>query len=394
MLALLFFAVVAGASAQSLANPQRLPALWKSFEKPPKEKRFDCSIQSVGPRLNFGFRFQTGYVVEVPLRQYAGLGRQRWAAVLRVTPESDEREPAWFVTRMRMAAVPENTKAAAEFAGAFLVGEGRYRVDLLVVDDRERVCTRGWNIRAKLSDDVRGVRPGLPPGAADDISLRRWGNQTANAAAGDARFDVSILLHAAATWPGRVRLRGYDRMLLMSTLVSLLERLPVRKVRLTLFNMDSQKELYHTDSLSAGSFREAVEALNGLETGVVDYSTLQKRAGHLDLVSDLLNREMGAKEPPDAVIFLGPLARWTGRVADEALPEREGERPVYNIQLRPWRLRASVLPDTISRAVRRLGGRTKPVYSPEDFAEAIQEVERLLQQKGGKSGAGATTDRD
>jgi hypothetical protein len=381
MLAVLLLLIAVSASGQTLANPTRLPEHWKTFERRPPEKRLSCQIQPLQPQLNFGFRFQTGYVAEVPLRQYAGKGRQRWAAVMRVTPESEERDPVWFVARMRLAAVPENTKVSAEFGGAFLVGEGKYRVEMLLVDDQERVCTKSWTIRARLSDEVREIRPGLAPGVADDISLRRSGGRTPGTGETEPRFNVSVLLHAAATTPGRVRLRGFDRMLLMSALASMLERLPIRNVRLTVFNMDAQKELFHTEELSTASFRDAAEALNGLELGVVDYGTLQNRGGHLDLVSELLNRELGARDPPDAVVFLGPLARWTGRVADEALPEREGRRLVYNIQLRPWRAaRAGLLPDTIARAVRRLGGRTKQVYSPEDFAEAIQELERLLEK--------------
>jgi hypothetical protein len=173
-------------------------------------------------------------------------------------------------------------------------------------------------------------------------------------------------------------------MLLLSALTSLVERLPVRNVRLSVFSMDKQTEICHTPDLSFQTFRQAVEALERVELGTVDYGTLKNRTGHVDLLSDLLNRELAADDPPDAVVFLGPVAHYSERVISEALPERLGTRPIYYVQLRPFRLAFGILSDSITNTVRRLGGRTKQVYSPEDFAEAIQELERLLQTTRGR----------
>jgi hypothetical protein len=362
------------ASGQLVANPNRLPERWKSFEKPAAENRLKCRIEPIQPRLNYGFRFQAGYGIELPLRQYASRALSA-AVVIRVTPEAEEREPVWLVARVRIPRVP-NTKATAEFGGAYLIGEGKYRVDMQLIDDQNRICVRSWNMRAKLSDDVREVRPGMPAGAVDDISLRRWSRQPEAGA-----YNVSVLVHAAAMMPTRVRLRRYDRMLLMSALVSMLERLPLRNVRLTIFSMDRQEEVYHVDELSGESFRRAVDALNALELGLVDYSTLKNRGGETDLVAAMINREFAAKDRPDAVVVLGPLARWTRRVEEESLPDALRAAPIYYVQLRPWRMMSGLQPDTITRLVRKLGGRTKAVYSPEDFAEAIRELERLLARR-------------
>jgi hypothetical protein len=372
---LLISLVALTVSAQTIADPAKIPEQWKSFERR-GEAKLACRVHPIQPRLNLGFRFQTGYSIEIPMRQYSGAGHW-WSIVFRVTPEANEREPVWFISRKR---IPPGAgpKVIAEFGGAYLVGEGRYKVDMLLVDDSDRVCSTGWKMRAKLNDQVRNARPGMPPGAVDDLSLRRSRHYPSLGEGEEARYNVSILMHAAATLPNRVRLQSYDRMLLMSALSSILERLPVRNVRLTIFNLDQQKELYHTAGISGASFHDAIDSLNGLELGTVDYSTLQNRTGHVDLVSDLLQRELAAKDRPDLIVFLGPLAHWTGRVADEQLPSGNIP-PVYNIQLRPWRFSSTGLhADTIESTVRKLGGRTKQVYSPQDFAEAIQEVERIL----------------
>lgn len=385
--ALLALLVIFCASGQTVADPDRIPERWKMFKSDPSFAKLKCRVHPVQPRLNLGFRFQAGYSIEIPMEQYSGTGHW-WSVIFRVTPQANERDPVWFVSRRRIP--PTNgQKALAEFGGAYLVGEGQYKVDMLLVDDSDRVCSTGWKMRAKLNEEVRNARPGLPPGAVDDLSLRRSRYSPARQTGEDTHYKVSILMHAASTFPNRVRLQGYDRMLLVSALSSLLERLPVRSVRLTIFNLDQQKELYRTAELSGSSFQEAIEAVNDLELGTVDYGTLQNRTGHIDLVSDLLHRELAMNDRPDLVIFLGPLGHWTGRVSDEQLPSGNLP-PVYNIQLRPWRyLPSGLLPDLIERTVRRLGGRTKQVYSPEDFAESIQDIERLLNkssaERGGRS---------
>jgi hypothetical protein len=370
---LLLVAAALAASAQSIVPPERLRERWRTLQRLPGEEKLQCRVRTIQPSLNLAFRFQTGYSVEVPMRQYQGKGHW-WAAVLRVTPKSAEREPVWLVARLRIPPVPD-TKATGEFTGSYLVGEGEYRVDMLLIDDSNRVCTAEWNIRAKLKDKVREVRPGLPPGVVDDLSLRRSSRMRPGGTE-EGRHDVSILVHAAAAIPGRMRMRGYDRMLLLSALSSLVERLPVRKVRLTVFSMDKQQEVYHTPDLSLETFREAMDALNRLELGTVDYSTLTNRKGHVDLVSELLERELATD--PDAVIFIGPVARWTEKLAAEDTAKRV---PSYYIQLRPFRMAHGLQPDTLARTVRQLGGRTKEVYSPEDFAEAIQALEALLEKR-------------
>ena len=307
----------------------------------------------------------------MPLRRFAG-GKAQWlSAVLRVTPDTaTPANPVWMVSRVRLPAEAP-AKASAEFGGGFVVGEGKYRVDLLIVDEQNRGCVQHWSIQAKLSNEVRQVTPGMPAGAVDDISLRRW--RTPGRATEPVR-DISVLLPAAPMSPNRVRLRGWDRMMLMGALVSMLERLPLRTVRLTVFNLERQQVVYATPDLTSESFREAMDALNGLELGQVDYATLENRGGHLALMAELLRKEAGAN--PDAVVVLGPVSRLQQAVPEEALPA--GLARIYNVQLRPFRMLAGLAADTVSRAVRKLGGRTKEVYTPDDFAAAIRELEQML----------------
>ena len=52
-----------------------------------------------------------------------------------------------------------------------------------------------------------------------------------------------------------------DRILLLGTLASLLERVPTTSVRLVVFNLDQQRELYRQDGFSTPGFNEVARSL-------------------------------------------------------------------------------------------------------------------------------------
>jgi hypothetical protein len=101
--------------------------------------------------------------------------------------------------------------------------------------------------------------------------------------------------------------------------------------------MDQQNEIYHTAALSEASFKGAVEALNTFEAGLVNYRVVQRPAGHVDLITRLLQREVTS--PADAIIVLGPVARWTDPLSDQSLPALAEGRRFYYIQLQAGRRR-------------------------------------------------------
>src|SRR5581483_1060047 len=86
----------AGANAQYIVNPNRLSAQMRNFEWRPDDQPLSCWVGSLRPTLNFGFRFQSGFVVRVPMNQYRGKGH-RWTVLVRVTPEAGQ--PVYFASR-------------------------------------------------------------------------------------------------------------------------------------------------------------------------------------------------------------------------------------------------------------------------------------------------------
>jgi len=126
------------AFGQSLVEPERIPSVRQFFEVASSAPQLRCEISPIRPSLNFGFRFEAGYTVTIPLAQLRGSGHGLNMHV-QVTPSG--REPVYLVQTGVLPEVPE-TKADGVTGGAFIVGEGTYDVAILVEDDLHRSCRR------------------------------------------------------------------------------------------------------------------------------------------------------------------------------------------------------------------------------------------------------------
>ena len=319
----LLLLVSEGALAQMVLDPARLSPRMRSMESSWNEKPLDCSVTPIKPSLNFAFRIEAGFTVRVPMNQFFGPGHG-WVILTRITPQAGDRKPVYLGSRTSLPDVPK-TKIEAEIGGGYLVGEGKYDVRWMLIDDQERSCHKDWTIDAHLTRAERDARVGMQPNSVDAFSLRGY-HGAAPAHDDSPPFRVTILMHAAPLSPRRTRLRATDQMLLIGSLSALLERLPTRSVRMVAFNLDQQKEIYRRDNFTADSIQQVWHALNRLELNLVDYRTLLNRHGHIDLLADLVHRELHAEEPSDAVVILGPVARSIDKPERDAV-EKPARRP-------------------------------------------------------------------
>jgi hypothetical protein len=359
--------------AQSLVEPARIPAsLAAAFTANPVEQPLRCEVTPVQPALDFRFRFQAGYSVNVPMEQYLG-PKHGWAIFTRVTPP-DSKPAVYLVSRVRLPDVPP-TKVKIDTFGGFLVGPGRYHVEWALFDDQDRVCRKDWNIEAKLSHSEHNVKLDIPPATVADFGGNGLPPQT-RARADALAFRLTILLHAAPISPHRTQLRVNDRILLMSTLASLAGTVPALSVRLAVFNLDKQRILFNQDDFTLASLGRVAQALNDMELDAIDYHTLQNPTGHIDLLSDLINRELASPKPSDAVVFLGPASRYIDKMPPAAVDATAAKLRFFYFQYRPLRMRGPMLPDSITHAVEQVKGRLIHITSPGEFANAIVQLER------------------
>jgi len=361
-----------GMFAQGLADPAKIPPqLASAFRAAPTEQILRCEVTPEQPVLDFSFHFQSGYSVNVPMEQYLGPNHV-WVIFTRVTPVDGK--PAYLAARVRLPDVPPN-KIRTDTFGGFLVGPGRYKIEWAMYDDQDRVCRKEWNIEAKLKRSERNVKLDIAPGVVSDFAGRGLSPQ--KRAPDDAPpFRLTILLHAAPMSPRRTQMRINDRNLLMSTLASLAGGVPAISVRLAVFNLDKQRILFSQDDFKLASLGLVSQALNNMELDAIDYRTLQNRTGHIDLLSELINRELTSPQPSDAVVFLGPASRYVDKIPPPAADAAAAKLRFFYFQYRPLQLRGPMLPDSITNAIGRVKGRLIHITSPADFANAILQLER------------------
>ena len=400
-------ALTISAFGQSLVEPERVAAMRQAFEAAVSAPRLRCQISPVRPALSFGFRFQNGYTIDTPLAQFLGSGHGLTVHT-RVTAEG--REPVYLTQTEALPAVPE-TKLEVETAGTFVVGEGKYGLEVLVEDDLHRFCRGAWQIQARRTGSERQLKPTTPPGAVEELSA--GGPLLPDPKSPRLDFSskriarLTILVHAAPLSPNLSQLQPTDVQRLVDSLSSLLRELPAQKTRLIAFNLDQRAVIFRTEGFEANQMDELTAALNHLELGLVDYRTLRERPEPIDLLLGLVQAELRDPKPPDALIVLGPRTRMLDDVPAVAVGKRPAVGPpIFGLQYRfnrplvpgqgpysggslgpvpsrpgplraggerlPGKLQPPAAVDTIERLVSRLKGQTIPIRTPHDLADAIQ----------------------
>lgn len=371
------------AHAQSILSPARIRNLLHLLEPAPNDRPLACAVTQLKPSLNYSFRFQAGYTVSLPMNEVQGSGHTL-AMLVRITP--DGKPPVYLGNHFRLPAIPK-IKGDMSLGGAYLLGEGNYSVRWVMADETGRVCRKNWRTDVKLSRGERGVHVAIGPGIVTDLSGR--GLRRAKADANDARpLRLTVLMHAAPMSPRRMRMRPTDTMTLISSLSSLLEHVSTTSVRLVVFNLDQQKELYRQDDFTLNSLNQVFSSVNHMELGLVDVQVLENRRGHVDLISDMVNQEIRSQPPSDAVVFLGPMARFEDKIPRQSLEKAAGAVPqFFYFQVRPFfaggrgfppgATPPSGLPDSINSAISRLNGKVIVIHSPGDLAKAISRLEHL-----------------
>ncbi len=202
---LIFTPVMMGANTGRCQTSTTLNLV--KFAAQPDDRPLRCEVTPVKPALDFSFRFQTGFSINVPMEQYFGPGHA-WTFVARVSPEHGA--PAYLAARISVCPTFPITTVKTDTSGGFLVGAGRYKVDWVMYDDEGRVCRHQWKIEAKLSHGERHVEPAIPANTVTDV-LQKPASPHSPPAPGDAPpFRLTVLLHAAPFSPRRLHLRSYE----------------------------------------------------------------------------------------------------------------------------------------------------------------------------------------
>jgi hypothetical protein len=334
-----------------------------------------CSIQAQRPRLDFAFRFDLGYIVSCSLSAFAGRATDVFIYA-RVTPDGGR--PVLFGEDYRVPEATDVTKSSQlkqdfQMSGGFAAGEGKYRVEVLVMDQQTGHTSRkNWLAQVGHAGGKQGVQVAVSPGSVIPMGVRPWPITLDKSGRG---LRLTVLLDAAPLNPSTPSLRAWDRAFLLGSLSTLLKQIPCDSVRLRAFNLEQQRELFQRDEFDDAGFLQLAESLRTLELGTVSYRVLQQRQGWLELLLNYAIQELTAHDPADAVVILGPRTRYSADIPRSELKERETPNPrFFYFEYFPGALRFSQPPDVLSSLTKRLDGTVCAIYSPGDLAHCAQKM--------------------
>ena len=108
-----------------------------------------CTVLPSKPKLGFDLQFTAGYVATVPLHSLAGAGNGL-RALFRIEPLDGKGGKYYFWDRYSVPPIAPNAVGETTIPGRFKLGAGRYRVDWLLRDQSEKVCSAHWEIECSI----------------------------------------------------------------------------------------------------------------------------------------------------------------------------------------------------------------------------------------------------
>jgi hypothetical protein len=307
-------------SAQVVLEPKYLVSARRAFDTDVSNSgQTQCPVRPIRPAVDFSFRFQTGYVMDLPLAQFHG--SQRGVVLLRVTAETGQ--PVYLVSPVSFPDVPA-AKPVGQIRGAFSVGEGKYTVDAIVSDDHNRSCRSHWSVQARLDANERSLHLALAPEA---IAALLSGPQPAPVTPSQPGIGrLSILMHIDPPSTQMSRLPPLEAMKLLGSLTALLQELRAQSVRLVVINLAQQKVLLRKDGFTALELERVGRLLNDERSATVDYSTLRRSKSTMDLLAQLTSEELREAHSTDVLIFLGERLQ-TSRAIPGGMLKRSSNGP-------------------------------------------------------------------
>lgn len=346
-------------------------------------KDLPCTVTPAKPVLGFDLRFHAGYEVNVPLKDLAG-SENKLTILFRVTPEN-HKEPVYFVQHVRVPSIEEEARGEATLGGMFDLGEGNYHVDWLMRDRSERVCSFYWDSEAALPPKDKQIALEMPAGVVRHSQDEQFTEDppVERTQSSGPPLNIKVLVNFAPQNFDSPTLRPLDTLALVSILRRISREPQFGKFSLIAFNIQEQRVLYRQQSSERIDFPALGQALQSMKLGTVDLKRLAQKHGDTEFLTDLIKKEMGSDDHPDALVFAGPKVMLDAAVPQDTLTPltTDLDYPVFymnynlNPQAVPWK-------DSISRAVKVFRGTEYTISRPRDLWFSVTEmVSRIVKSK-------------
>ncbi len=370
----LFGSLVASvAVAQQFVKSNELPQAIQILDNAPSKNQLPCYIElSPNLRLDLLFRYTAGFLIECRLGEKLHPGTNLFALV-RVTPKSGQ--PTIMIEQFDLPpARPRDTaglfaspsQLQATMSGGFVMGPGQYSVEVVLADQQGQTCRKQKKLKPPEDRGARIVPFALQPGAVAPLMTMRW-----NGALAPNGPRLTVFLNAYGP-NGSTYLRALDRAFVTQSLVTLLNQIPCKSIKLVAFELDRQQEVFRQDHFDAGGFVQLQKSLARINYDSISYQALGKDTWRRFLVN-LVQNESASDQPPNDIIFLGAWGshEWEKLPLEAASKIELANAHVFYFELFPL---VGGAPDGVERLTKDLHGSVFAIRSPETLAQAIKKT--------------------
>lgn len=342
------------------------------FELREVKTSLPCAVTPARTELGFDLVFHAGQTARVRLRNLAGDGSVL-TSIFRVLPEGDPEKPVYFEQKWRVPPIPENAAGAVALDSSFIVGAGDYRVDWLLRDSSERVCSAFWRISARIPIKEGQIATGLRPGAVRAAGSDSYGEQEVARSDPAQRLSLTVLLNVGPDVAGGASISRAESEALLSILQGILREPRIGEISITAFNLEQRQVIFEQENIRQVNFATLRKAMDALTLGTVSVSQLAEKDAEARFLIRLVTEKTERKRA-DALIFVGPKALGeTGMTRDVLKQLGDPGCPVFYLTYlpapdwNPWR-------DLIGSAVRQWRGREFGISRPADLVSAWSQI--------------------
>lgn len=351
-------------------------------------KDLPCTVRPLEPFLGFDLRFHSIYEVTVPIEKLAGPGDDL-TIVLRVERRGGDGEGEYFFQHFPVPETAKDARGGVRLEGGFDLGEGRYRVHLMMRDRRDRICSFHWDAEAVLRYQDQNMRLAIQAGHIEAFDQRLFHAEppVARLKTRDG-LKVKILVNFAPQRSNQAGMPVTDMIGLVSILRNIAREPRISKFSVVAFSMNEQRVVYRQEDADEIDFPALGWSIASLKPGVIEYGHLIDPGSGTSFLSRLIENEL-ANTDADALVFASPKV-----MLDERHPIRklnaQTVSPVFYLNYNlipdeiPWR-------DAIGKVVKHLRGVEYTISCPHDIWTSWADVMARVTERKRASTADASS---
>ena len=362
------------------------------LESQEKRTSLPCDVKRSEAKLGFDLGFHTGYQVLLRLRDLVGEG-DTLTVIFRVTPtDPTGRTPQYFHQQWKVPPIADDGDGEVHLEGAFTIGAGDYKVDWLMRDGRERICSAYWKLSARLPESKKGVSAALAPGSVlSDIGELVYVNDSASESTEEG-LPVTIFVNVGSQRRGAAALLQSEKHALVSILRAISREPRISRFSVIAFNLDQSKVVFQQTNVRHIDFASLNNAISSFGMGTVAIDQLAATDAQSHFLAHVA-RDIPTRSRSESIIFLSPRIAYDHGLNDSVL-EKLGH-PACPVVYLSYDLMTGVERghDLIGSAVKRWKGSEFYIAKPADLLSVWPKIMSRIVESVGTSWQSASTSR-